>query len=558
MKSLLFSNPAGFWALLGIPAVLLIHFLQRESRRVRASTLFLLEQLAPESAQGRRFERLRNSATLWLQLLAVALFAWLLAGPRWLRPDSAQRVVFVLDSSASVSAFADEARKAVAEKSAALATAAARTEWTLVESLPARKTLFSGTDRAAMLAALDHWHPDGPAHDPEPALRATLGLVRGRGAVVFVTDHGGPVPAGAVVLAVGSPIENVGFTGLQTDGDTWRVLVRNSGQLAVRRTWKINGREQGTLELAPGGMCELRGIFPPGTDRLALALDADRFALDDSLPMVRPQPKRIGIIRDPGTSFDAFFEKFTGTVADRLPDRRDIVLARYDPFLPKLPEGNAVVVVEQPLEPGKLLAGSIVAENHPLVAGLNWQQLLVNESFSIAPRDSDDRLVSQGDRPLLLLRHNAKGRALLVNFDLRHSNAAQIPAFLLTLHRFVESVRAGLPDIEVLNAETGQSLADGSRAPDAPGFFDLPAVRGAAHFADGREADFSNASSADGVTGTVAALQLQNSEQDFFSPLWTLLLLATCAASWAAVRERKATKFMQNSAPLSCIFHTLI
>ena len=109
MKSLLFSNPAGFWALLGIPAVLLIHFLQRESRRVRASTLFLLEQLAPESAQGRRFERLRNSAALWLQLLAVLLFAWLLAGPRWLRPDSVQKVVFVLDSSASMSAFSGEA-----------------------------------------------------------------------------------------------------------------------------------------------------------------------------------------------------------------------------------------------------------------------------------------------------------------------------------------------------------------------------------------------------------------------------------------------------------------
>lgn len=539
MKSLLFSNPAGFWALLGIPAVLLIHFLQRESRRVRASTLFLLEQLAPESAQGRRFERLRNSAALWLQFLAVLLFAWLLAGPRWLRPDSVQKVVFVLDSSASMSAFAGEARKAIAEKSAALSTAAAHTEWTLLESLSARKTLFSGTDRSAMLAALDGWHPDGPGHDPEPALRAALGLVRGKGAVVLVTDHAVPVPPGAVVLAVGSPIENVGFTGLQTDRETWRVLVRNYGPNAVRRTWKIDGRDQGALDLAPGGMSELRGIFPPGVDRLTLTLDADRFPLDDTLPMVHPQPKRIGIFREPGTAFEAFFEKFTSTVADRLPDGRDIALVRYDPFMPSIPEGNAIVVVDQPGKPGKLLPGSIVAENHPLVAGLNWQQLLVNETFSIAPRDSDDRLVSQGGRPLLLLRHSGNGRALLVNFDLRNSNAAQLPAFILTLNRFVESVRVARPDIEVLNAETGQSLAGDVRAPDAPGFFNLPTVRGAAHFADGREADFSGASSSDGVAGTVAALRLQNSEQDFLTPIWTLLLLGVCVASWAAVRERR-------------------
>ncbi|MEI8313136.1 MAG: BatA domain-containing protein, partial [Verrucomicrobiota bacterium] len=247
MKSLLFSNPFGFWALLGIPAILLIHLLQRKSRKVRSSTLFLLDQLAPESAQGRRFERLRNSANLWLQLLAVLLFAWLLAGPRWQRPDSVQSAVIVLDSSASMSAFADHARKVLAEKSAALAAAAARTEWTVLESLQSRKTLYSGTDREAMLASLGLWHPDGSGHDPEPVMRAALGLVRGKGAVVFVTDHPAAVPAGVAVLAVGSPVENAGFTGLQADRESWRVLVRNYGSLPVRRTWKIDGREQGAI-----------------------------------------------------------------------------------------------------------------------------------------------------------------------------------------------------------------------------------------------------------------------------------------------------------------------
>src|SRR5690349_20650245 len=94
-----FGNLLGFWALLGVPVILAIHFLQRESRQVVTSTLFLLEQLAPESAQGRRWERLRNSVTLWLQILAVLLLTWLLVQPRWLRANSIQHVVIVLDSS---------------------------------------------------------------------------------------------------------------------------------------------------------------------------------------------------------------------------------------------------------------------------------------------------------------------------------------------------------------------------------------------------------------------------------------------------------------------------
>ena len=78
---LIFANPLGFWALLGIPAVLLIHFLQRESRRLPISTLFLLEHIDRESVKGRQFDRLRQSIPLWLQLLGVVILTWSPAGP---------------------------------------------------------------------------------------------------------------------------------------------------------------------------------------------------------------------------------------------------------------------------------------------------------------------------------------------------------------------------------------------------------------------------------------------------------------------------------------------
>ena len=79
--NLVLTNPLGFWALLGIPAVIVIHFLQRQAKVIPVSTLFLLAQTQRESVSGRRFDRLTNSIPLWLQLLMVLLLTWILVEP---------------------------------------------------------------------------------------------------------------------------------------------------------------------------------------------------------------------------------------------------------------------------------------------------------------------------------------------------------------------------------------------------------------------------------------------------------------------------------------------
>jgi len=499
----------------------------------------LLDQLAPESSQGSRFERLRHSKNLWLQLFAILLFTWLLCQPRWVRSDSLQNVVIVLDSSASMSAFATQARHAIAEKSRMLAAAAANTEWTLIESLPNRKKLYVGPNREEMLASFANWHPDGGGHDIEASLRTAMGIAHGKGLVVLVTDRLFPIPTGVDRLAVGFPIENLGFTGLQADAKGWRVLVRNFGSQPARRVWKIDGRPQGTLELAPGAMSELRGGFPSNVEQLVLTLEADAFTLDDSLPFVRPAPKTIGIFCEEGTPFDAFFRKFAATIPGSRSDSRDLSLMTFDSVKPGT--GSCIAVVDHAGLPRKLLSGRIVAENHPLVEGLNWQQLLVSETASMVLRESDDVLLSQGARPLIVLRYENEKHLFVVNFDLRHSNALQLPSFVLALNRFVEFVRADLPYVESINAELGQELSNGERAPDVPGFFDRARVRGAAHFADAREADFREAASGDSVSGLAATLKLTNTEQDFLMPLWTLALIGICLATWKTAFGGKRT-----------------
>ncbi|MDR2675563.1 MAG: BatA and WFA domain-containing protein [Opitutaceae bacterium] len=208
-----FSNPAGFWVLLGVPAVLAVHFLQQRSRRVVTSTLFLLDALAPESRGGRRWERLRGSRALWLQLLAVALAAWVLAGPRWLRDESAQTVVAVLDSSASMEAFRAEAVRAVAENFSQSAGAAARTEWVVLSSDPRQPPLYRGADRREALRAAEAWRPRMGTHDCGPALRLARSLAGGAGVTWFVTDSRAKVPPDQPAVGVGRALANAGFAG---------------------------------------------------------------------------------------------------------------------------------------------------------------------------------------------------------------------------------------------------------------------------------------------------------------------------------------------------------
>ncbi|MFT5632431.1 MAG: hypothetical protein ACI9SQ_000136 [Rubritalea sp.] len=104
------ANPLGLLALIAIPIVIAIHFLQRRAQVIPSSTLFLLEKTQKESASGRKFDRLMNSIPLWLQLLIVLLITWLLVQPRFVKSNSTQRIAIVLDSSASMSVFTEETK----------------------------------------------------------------------------------------------------------------------------------------------------------------------------------------------------------------------------------------------------------------------------------------------------------------------------------------------------------------------------------------------------------------------------------------------------------------
>ena len=578
-----FANLLGLWALLGIPIVLLIHFLQQKTKTLPISTLFLLELIEPESSKGRIVDRLRNSLLLWLQLLAVILITWLLIQPQWLRSESVQRVVLILDSSYSMLAFRDRLDVELDKAMRELESSAAKTEWIVLDSDSRHGTIYNGFDRQALRVAVGDWSPHRATHDPSTVFRVARSLVGKVGCIVWVSDHQRPLPEGIESLAIGEPINNCGLTGLHIKQSSatafeWEVLAYNFSATAQKREWWITIDDRQTpaqiVELNPGQVRAIKGTLPSEFQQASLSLSEDAFSIDDRLPILRPVPKTLWVHY---TVNNELMKKLGGSLSSSeiAPDASsaDLTFSATSAFTEMLIKNQILFfTADTPAE--RYAEGSIVVEKHPLMLGLNWQGLLVGEGEGMVPDQSDDILLWQGTRPLIWTTERTNKRSLMINFDIEHSNAVRLPAFVLLIHRFAEQVRINKIVGERVNVELNQALliktdrpyepfkltrsgmnkqpsetssvqAGGLSAPSEPGFFsisqgDRPYVEGAAHFADIREADFREASSFSQLKFVVNDLSSVNSERDFLIPLWVILLSVVLLFSWLYPLKKRA------------------
>jgi len=568
------ANPLGLLALLGIPAVLAIHFLQRKAVEFPVATLFLLERTRREAASGRKLDRLIPSIPLWMQLLAVLLLTWWLTEPRFQKSGSVQRVAIVVDSSASMMVFKDQAIARLGKELAALRGAAAGIEFTVLESAPDRPRLYTGTSMDELATKLKAWKPDTGMIDPTASLRLARSLVSRDGSVIYLTDT--PVeqlPFEASLLAVGEAIGNVGFTGVtfaKEEGTlVWRALVRNYDDKPAKRTWSLQTSagtsEPRELELAPNALVTLQAAFPANAEQVRVVLSADRFTTDDVLPLVAPKPKALTLFTATSPAFAKLTEKLLASLEAIEPSTdsatADLAIFSYDPLDPVTREGSSILFVEDATSAGSYLKGGIIVESHPLMNGLNWQSMLVRETLELDRRTTDKVLLWQEKRPLIFLRESDGHSSLCFNFDLRLSNADKLPAFIVLLHRFAERIRFAKIAPASENLETGQAIRLAS-APDAPlriNAFDangkpLPGSQklaaqalpgflrvqqnestlldAAIHFADTREADFSTCGESGPLESTGKDSLENHTVPDPWWRVWLLLLLAALLISW--------------------------
>lgn len=588
---LLLANPAGLLALLSVPAILLIHFLQERSRRVRVSTLFLLERVAPRSVAGSRVEKLRNSVPLWLQLAAALLVTWMLAEPRWIRQDSRQTVVVVMDSSVSMCAFREETRRQLEQSLRDWSRAAAHTEWHLLESDPRKPTLYAGPDLAGVLRGFDSWQPTRGSHRPDDALLIARGLVKTNGIVIFVTDRKLEAPSDVALLSAAGKMQNTGFAGAEIQSATvapgtaaatkWRVLVRNYGDEVSRREWWVEfpgsgeASKKNPVEILPGQTVTLTGELPPDIERAVLVLSGDKFTWDDRLPVQKPRPRLVRAEVRFGGRVGDLWRKMLGALdqvevlaSASVQQPPDLVISELGTAL----NGPGIQLPLEGTEEAQLDGAWTVAEDHPLVRDVNWMGLLTTRPLELAVTENDEPLLWKGDRPLALVRRTSReigtmDRRLLLAWDLAQSNAARHPAMLVLVHRFVEDVRQSLHTPWAGNFEAGQPLhlADAARKeaaslqlshankksrydgrlPEEVGFFEVTEggkalVSGSLQFADTREADFADAAPVDTVQQHRWDAALRQTEADPFTALWVFLVLGCLLVSWAWKQQGRA------------------
>ena len=568
-----FANPAGLWALLALPVILAIHCLQERARHLRVSTLFLLDRVAPESVSGATFERLRNSLPLWMQLLAACLLAWLLSEPRWVRQDSTQTVVVVLDSTASMSACREQAREALSRTLGEWSRVAARTHWHLLESDPRKPTLYAGDDRGQMLAALDRWHPLRGVHEMGDAFAAARGLVKdGNGVVICVSDHKLEVPGDVALLAVGDPLDNVGWSGIEVNPSfQWKALITNHSDRDQTRAWWMEHAEavqpaRNTLTLRPRQSLALSGELPPGVQTATLKLEADAFTLDDQAPMIRPVARPVRIAANIGGAAGDLLKKMIGALAGvaftDAAGTPDLTLAEIG-----TEAATDAIFIDSPAPEGtKLDASLVVAENHPLTRELNWMGLITAKPRPLTVLDNDSPLLWRGDAALALLRQTTtvegrQVRQLFLNWDLAKSNAQRQPALLVLLHRYVQQVAGQLDGERADNYETAQHIDLPDRAaalamtlnigastqpftgaaPEAPGFFEVRTgtatlVHGATHFADAREADLTKGGRFDNTQARRQETALRSTEADPLTAVWLIAVLGCLLTAWSSKR----------------------
>lgn len=585
----LFANPWGLLGLLGLPVVLVIHFLQRRTKEIPASTLFLLDAAFQAPPAGRRWEKLVPSLPLWMQLLGVLLLTLVLASPRWPWQWRSRPLAVVVDDSASMLVFREASVKKFDEMTNSLKEFGVRSEYLLLPARPDAPRIYAGDDSAEASKALLGHEPIGGPVDPTAALRLARERVGPEGLVVYLTDTPRDnLPADVSLVSTGRPVPNTGVTGLTVSqvnaGTRWEAMLANRGTRDKESTWTLffdNSNEvvTGKAFIPARGITTLGGLLPSGATRCELVLDADDFTPDDRFPFVKAgaRPLFLHDMLPPETRWLGEMMAKGVPALDKALDADDadfMLVGSKDGRFPAVGDAILVNTAEINADAG-VLGGPAVAARHPWNEGLSWDGLAIGKHELLAGLPDDTPLVWMNATPVISYRLTTRAagtvpvRQLILLFNPEHSNLQRLPAAAILLLRYAESLRATkaatawervdpgqflgplLPPgntpllfetltrggVVISSREIPPGLRAGLRAPESAGFFrirdgETVLIEGAVAFADAREGDFSACAPMDTFDVSGIGLAKSDPADDAWWRLAVLFVLAALLVSW--------------------------
>jgi VWA domain-containing protein/aerotolerance regulator-like protein len=316
-------NPLALLGLLALPLLVVFYLFRPEPRRKQSTTYFLWKAAVPESAGGTFANRLQSNPLLWLQmfiLLLLLLFLCRLASPWVSQKPSANRVVLMIDRSASMKsegAFErarDHALEAV-DSLLGISLTGSSTEVMLISVDQEPQVLVPFTkDESILRQAIAEMQPtdlpDG-LEDMGPFVRS---LIKAHRAKIWIFgDH---LPESLQVAGVqytsaaGQTDNNVGIVSFSVQApDPARgqdrpfayARVENFSQAAQQRLIRVEKVERDDPEIALATLLEKTILIPAGSGETIIeSIPASRFDVRGSTVF------RLSVLPLPGDDPDAF------------------------------------------------------------------------------------------------------------------------------------------------------------------------------------------------------------------------------------------------------------
>ncbi len=431
---------------LSIPLVVL-YMLRSRRRLLEVPSIRLWEDEEQHVSAALPWQRLKITAALVLQLLALAGFAFLLARP-FFREQTllGPHTVLIIDTSGSMAtsgrfdAALGEARNLAADASDARLVSVVE-----AGSRPRVLTAFS-REPGPVLAALDRLSVGGSVEDLESAIRLARGLsTPDRPTTLLILSDGGtagafeePVTSARHVPfdATGDDVAVTAFgTGVPGEGAS-RVFIEVANFSArlrdVRAELLVDGLAAGSVAMTLEPGARNQEIVPvdagPGqVVEVRLAGDPDANPVDDASALVLSEVSRLTVtIAGEGSPFlDALVAALPGTgpAREAPPDivildggSADIVDRPAWLLAPEVPPEGVRIVgrVENPIV-------TYQRPSEPILEGLDLSSLAIAEA-DIVEAPGWLPLVRAGDVPLVLLGEVDGNRAVYFTFDIARSN----------------------------------------------------------------------------------------------------------------------------------------
>jgi hypothetical protein len=442
-----FLAPAAFGLLsLAIPLVVL-YMLRSRRQRLEVPSVHLWQQMEQFVSAAIPWQRLRITAALLLQLLALAVFAFLLARP-FFREDTllGPHTVLIVDTSGSM-AMADRLESARAQARALIEDASDENLISIVEAGPDPRVLAAfGRDEALLLDAIDGLEVTGGAEDLSGALRLARGLATPDRptTLIFLSDGGFAGSLDEPVndarhLRFGAVGPNLAITAFGTSGSdvgTTRLFVEVSNHGGEDRVASVellvDDLPVGTVDLAvPAGGARrevLTADAGPGQAVVArLTGNEDALTLDDEAALILAAGLDLAVTT---IGEGSFFLEALVTSIDGIGPAEGV-----PPDLLIVDRGSAAVVdrpawLIAPTEapPGVTITGRLdnpvvtfQRPGEPLLEGIDLADLAIAEA-QIVDAPGWIPILTAGDVPLVLLGQVDGQRSVLFTFDLTRSN----------------------------------------------------------------------------------------------------------------------------------------